>query len=54
MNPATQYPRQPVRLQLSEASAVTPEDFCRNFRPENQRGFANTELYRQCVGGEKS
>ena len=45
LNPATEYPRNPVTLQLSEAEPVTADDFCRNSRPENQRGFANTELY---------
>ncbi len=45
LNPATEYPRHPITLQLSEAAPVTAEDFCRNSRPENQRGFANTELY---------
>jgi urea carboxylase-associated protein 2 len=51
LNPAAQYPRNPIILQLSEAQPVTGDDFCRNFRPENGRGFANTELYRRC-GGE--
>jgi urea carboxylase-associated protein 2 len=53
LNPAAQYPRCNVKLQLSESSPVTQDDFCRNFRPENQRGFVNTELYRHCVGGER-
>jgi hypothetical protein len=50
LNPATKYPRNPITLQLSEAGRVTADDFCRNSRPENQRGFANTELYRRCGG----
>jgi hypothetical protein len=26
------------------------DDYCRNFRPENARGFINTELYHLCGG----
>jgi uncharacterized protein len=51
LNTAAQYPRRPVTLQLREAPAVTPDDYCRNFRPENIRGFINTERYRLCGGG---
>jgi urea carboxylase-associated protein 2 len=54
LNGAAQYPRNPVALQLSKAAAPGPEDFCRNFRPENVRGFANTEFYRACGGGAGS
>jgi uncharacterized protein len=50
LNPATEYPRNPITLQLSEAGRLTADDFCRNSTPENQRGFANTELYRSCGG----
>jgi hypothetical protein len=50
LNPATEYPRNPITLQLSEAERVTADDCCRNSRPENQRGFANTELYRRRGG----
>jgi len=48
LNPALEYPRRPVLLHFSQAQPVTDEDFCRNSRPENVRGFANTELYRLC------
>jgi uncharacterized protein len=51
LNPSAQYPRNPVTLQLSEAAPVADDDFCRNSRPENVRGFANTELYRRCGSG---
>jgi uncharacterized protein YcgI (DUF1989 family) len=51
LNPAAEYPRQPVALQLSNAEPVADDDFCRNSRPENGRGFANTVFYRQCGGG---
>jgi uncharacterized protein len=46
LNPAAQYPRKPVVLQLSKAAPVAKDDFCMNSRPENGRGFANTDLYR--------
>jgi uncharacterized protein len=51
LNPSAHYPRNPVALVLSKAPAVTDDDFCRNSRPENVRGFVNTELYRNCGGG---
>jgi urea carboxylase-associated protein 2 len=49
MDPALEYPRAPVRLQLRKAARVTDDDLCRNSYPENKRGFENTELYRQCT-----
>jgi hypothetical protein len=48
LNRATEYPRSPVELQLHKADPVADDDLCRNSRPENARGFANTELYRAC------
>jgi urea carboxylase-associated protein 2 len=47
LNSAGQYPRSPVLLQFRKAQPVLSDDFCLNSRPENARGFANTELYRQ-------
>lgn len=49
LNPAAAYPRKRVALQFRRAAPVAADDFCRNFRPENQRGFENTEFY-QCCG----
>jgi hypothetical protein len=46
LNPAAEYPRRAVSLRLSRAAAVAADDFCKNSRPENVRGFANNELYR--------
>jgi len=43
-----------VLLQLSEAQAVADDDLCRNSRPENLRGFTNTELYRRTGGGAQA
>ena len=45
LNRAASYPSRPVRISLSAADPVGDDDYCRNFRPENQRGFANNELY---------
>ncbi len=55
LNPALEYPRRPVRLELRKAPSRTAEDACLNSRPENARGFANTDLYRlgaPCAGEE--
>jgi urea carboxylase-associated protein 2 len=52
LNLAALYPRKPVRIAIDRAAPVAADDFCRTFRPENGRGFANTELYR--AFGERS
>jgi uncharacterized protein len=49
MNTAAEYPRGSVRMQLQKAAPVPDDDPCRNSHAENVRGFANTELYRQCT-----
>jgi uncharacterized protein len=46
LNTANEYPRKPVTVSLSKAAAVSADDFCMNSRPENIRGFANTDLYK--------
>jgi uncharacterized protein len=48
LNCADRYPRNPVVLRISEADPVAVDDYCKNSRPENVRGFANTDLYRLC------
>jgi uncharacterized protein len=48
LNAAASYPRNPVLLKFSKAEARNADDCCLNSRPENARGFANTELYRLC------
>lgn len=48
LNPAAEYPRKPVLYQFSKAEEVGEDDFCRNFRPENGRGFTNNHLYHLC------
>ncbi len=45
LSTAVEYPRKPVRCQFFQAPPVTDDDFCKNFRPENQRGFDNNRLY---------
>jgi urea carboxylase-associated protein 2 len=52
LNTAPQYPRNPIRVEFSQAKPVAGDDVCLNSHPENVRGFANTYLYRQCgIGG---
>jgi urea carboxylase-associated protein 2 len=38
------YAPRPVHLSVFDAPAPGPDDFCRNFRPENRRGFEQTEV----------
>ena len=45
LNDAPGYPRKPVRVELGKAPPVGDDDYCRNFRPENRRGFDNNALY---------
>jgi uncharacterized protein len=49
LNSAREYPRRPVQVQLSKGGTVPEDDFCRNSRPENGRGFDNTEQYQHCA-----
>lgn len=48
MNPATEYPRKPIRYALRQAAPVAADDPCRISRPENERGYLNTQRYRCC------
>ncbi len=45
LNRASEYPARPVAISLAQAAPVSEDDYCRNYRPENQRGFANNALY---------
>ncbi len=45
LNTAERYPFKPVQIELGEADPVSEDDYCKNFRPENQRGFMNNDLY---------
>ena len=43
LDPGPHWNPKPVRLVAWRAEAPGDDDFCRNFRPENTRGFLNTE-----------
>ncbi len=45
MDPSPKYAQKPVTLTLKQVEAPGPDDVCRNFRPENARGFTLTERY---------
>lgn len=45
LNEEKDYPRKPVAYQIGQAEAVADDDYCMNYRPENQRGFANNEIF---------
>ena len=45
LNESEAYPYKPVEISLGLAEPVAEDDYCRNFRPENQRGFQNNDLY---------
>jgi urea carboxylase-associated protein 2 len=44
-DPAPAYAPRPVSLQLYRSDPPGPDDLTRRSRPENERGFANTERY---------
>jgi urea carboxylase-associated protein 2 len=43
LDPEPQWQPKPVRVRLARVAAPGPDDACRQFCPENGRGFANTE-----------
>lgn len=43
LDPNSQYAPRPVRLSVLQTPPPGPDDFCRNFRSENQRSFILTE-----------
>lgn len=45
LNPSETYPLKPIQIELGEADVISEDDYCKNFRPENQRGFMNNALY---------
>jgi uncharacterized protein len=45
MDPQTVYAQRPVKLIVKNVGAPGVDDVCRNFRPENARGFTLTERY---------
>ena len=44
-DPGTSYAPRKVKLAVRRTPPPGPEDLCRTSRPENERGFANTERY---------
>jgi uncharacterized protein YcgI (DUF1989 family) len=44
-DPSATYPLRNVKLVLSRTSPPGRDDLVRTSRPENERGFANTERY---------
>jgi len=51
LDQSSSYPTMDVKIELGEALPVTEDDYCKNFRPENGRGFANNALYQLGLGG---
>lgn len=47
MNSESEYPNKPIQYEILMADPVGADDFCKNFRPENQRGFENNRIYLQ-------
>lgn len=45
LDPASSYTPRPVRLSVLKTPPPGQDDFCRNFREENQRSFTLTERY---------
>lgn len=45
LNPAKEYPKKAVKYQIIQAEPVSDDDYCKNFREENGRGFKNNELF---------
>ena len=43
LDPSTVYAPKPVKLQVYRGDPPGPDDVCRTSRPENARGFINTE-----------
>ncbi len=45
LDPNAKYSPKPIKVSIARTEPPAADDFCRNFRPENQRGFINTERY---------
>lgn len=45
LDPSSRYAPKPVHLQIRQVEPPAADDACRMSRPENQRGFLNTERY---------
>ena len=47
LDPNPNYQPKPIRFSINRATPAGPDDPCRLSRPENARGFINTERYFQ-------
>ena len=47
LNPASDYPRRPVNIQMLTGEPVADDDICLNHRPENRRALENNRIYYQ-------
>ena len=45
LDPNPVYAPKPIKLSLLQTAPAAADDFCRNFRGENQRSFTLTERY---------
>ncbi len=45
LDQSDEYPDKIVSIELGVAMPVSEDDYCKNYRPENGRGFANNALY---------
>lgn len=45
LDASPEYPRTQVKIELGVAQPVADDDYCKNYRPENTRGFKNNALY---------
>ncbi len=45
LDKSAEYPLTRVQIELGVAQPVNEDDHCKNFRPENERGFKNNALY---------
>jgi urea carboxylase-associated protein 2 len=45
LDPNPEYAPKPIAYEFRRAEPVAQDDACRSSRPENERGFTNTDLY---------
>ncbi len=45
LDPDPNYHPRPIELSVTPVAPPGEDDYCRRFRPENERGFQNTERY---------
>ena len=50
LSTASTYPRKSISYQILQADPVSEDDFCKNSREENQRGFQNNRIYHLAGG----